>query len=69
MGRNFAKGSYGGGNGSRRSSVKTPGELDAYSMDVAPLNIFENQVISKRLHNLSKYSDLIQRPQESFVEE
>ena len=30
---------------SRRSSTKTPGELDAYSMDVASLNMFENQVI------------------------
>ena len=54
MGRNFGKGSYGGHNGAWQCSLKTPGKLDAYSMDVAPLNIFENQVIPTGLHYLSK---------------
>ena len=54
MGLNFGKDSYGSRQGSKRSSIKTPGELDDYSMDVAPLNIFQNQVIPTGLHNLSK---------------
>ena len=41
-----------GGRG--RGFTRNQGENDAYSMDVAPMNIFENQVIPMGLHNLSK---------------
>ena len=53
----------GGGNGqsqrgrSRRGRgnfARSQGENDAYSMDVAPFNIFENQIIQVVLHNLLK---------------
>ena len=37
-----------------RGFTRNQGEFDAYSMDVAPINIFENQVIPMGLHNLSK---------------
>ena len=36
-----------------RSSSKS-GEIDPYDMTIAPLNIYENQVIPVGLHNLSK---------------
>ena len=29
--------------------------FDCYGMDVAPLNLFENQVIPVRIHNISKF--------------
>ena len=41
------------GRGSRQF-IRNQGEFDAYSMDVAPINIFENQVIPVGLHNLSR---------------
>ena len=40
-----------GGRG--RGFTRKQSENDAYSMDVAPMNIFENQVIPMGLHNLS----------------
>ena len=36
---------------SRRGNTKI---LDCYSMDIAPMNIFENQCIPVGIHNLSK---------------
>ena len=54
-GRNFGKGEQKGNNGaSGRSNFKHPGEFDAYCMNVAPLNIFKNQVVLMGLHNFSK---------------
>ena len=55
--RGFAGGSFRGRKGrfgSGRNFTKTQGEMDAYCMDVAPFNIFENQIIPVGLHNLSK---------------
>ena len=46
------RGRYGGR--FRRGYTKPSGIFDAYCMDVAPLNTFENQVIPMGLHNLSK---------------
>jgi len=43
-----------GGGRFRRSDAKQTGEIDAYCMSVAPLNIFENQVVPMGLHNFSK---------------
>ena len=37
-----------------RGYYRNQGEIDAYSMDVAPISIFKNQVIPMGLHNLSK---------------
>ena len=37
-----------------RPSIRTPGECDPFGIDIAPLNIFENQVIPVGVHNLSK---------------
>ena len=54
-GRFFGKGGrrdYESGAG--RSHTKVYGESYAYCMDVASLNIFENQVVPMGLHNLSK---------------
>ena len=56
-GRYFDRGGKRGnnkGSGSGRSYTKYSGESDAYCMDVAPLHIFENQVVPMGLHNLSK---------------
>ena len=56
-GRYFDKGGkhgYKAGRGSGRSYTKYSGESDAYCMDIAPLNIFENQVVPMGLHNFSK---------------
>jgi len=39
---------------SRRPSYKSGGTIDPYSPDVAPMNIFENQVVPTGIHNLSK---------------
>ena len=39
------------GSSSRRGNTKI---LDCYSMDIAPMNIFENQCIPVGIHNLSK---------------
>ena len=39
---------------SRRPAFKSGGRVDPYSPDVAPMNIFENQVIPIGIHNLSK---------------
>ena len=44
-------GGYRGGR-SGRSSNKS-GEIDPYDMTIAPLNIYENQVLPVGLHNLS----------------
>ena len=41
----------GRGSVSRRGNTKF---LDCYNMDIAPMNIFENQVIPVGIHNLSK---------------
>ena len=60
---NFSSGSRGGrfrgrgrGYGGRfsRGSTKHSGIFDAYCMNSAPLNIFENQVIPTGLHDVSK---------------
>ena len=39
---------------SRRPAYKSTGEVDPYSPDVAPMNIFEKQVVPTGIHNLSK---------------
>ena len=39
---------------SRRPAYKSGGEVDPYSPDFAPMNIFENQVVPTGIHNLSK---------------
>ena len=46
------RGSFRGGGG--RTSKNRSGETDPYDMTIAPLNIYENQVIPVGLHNLSK---------------
>ena len=58
--RNYPRGNRSGGRGggyrggrSGRSSNKS-GEIDPYDMTIAPLNIYENQVLPVGLHNLSK---------------
>ena len=38
----------------RRNFTKQSGIFDAYCMNVAPLNIFENQVLPMGLHDISK---------------
>ena len=43
-----------GPSNSRRPAFKSGGEVDPYSPDFAPMNIFENQVIPIGIHNLSK---------------
>jgi hypothetical protein len=53
----FGNGGRGGnrsGYGSGWSYTKHSGEFDTYCMDIAPLNVFENQVVPMGLHNLSK---------------
>ena len=45
-------GGYRGGRGGRSSNKS--GEIDPYDMTIAPLNIYENQVLPVGLHNLSK---------------
>ena len=45
------KGSSSFRGGARRGNTKF---LDCYSMDIAPMNIFENQCIPVGIHNLSK---------------
>ena len=42
------------GRGDGRPQSKSPGMNDPYGIDIAPLNIFENQVIPIGVHNLSK---------------
>ena len=42
------------GRGGARPNIKAPGERDPYGIDIAPLNVFENQVIPVGVHNLSK---------------
>ena len=42
------------GGRSGRSFFRQSGETDPYDMTIAPLNIYENQVIPVGLHNLSK---------------
>ena len=45
----------GGGRGrGRRKFFRQTGESDTYDMSIAPLNIYENQVIPVGLHNLWK---------------
>ena len=48
--------SSGKGFASKRDNRKPAFEpfFDCYGMDVAPLNLFENQVIPVRIHNISK---------------
>ena len=57
------RGRTGGRN--RRGYTKPSGIFYAYCMDVAPLNIFENQVLPTGLHDVSKSLDLIWPLQES----
>ena len=38
----------------RRTFVRQTGESDPYDMSIAPLNIYENQVITVGIHNFSK---------------
>ena len=55
--RGFSRGSIRGRTGrygSGRSFTKSQADTDAYCMDVAPFDIFENQIIPVGLHNLSK---------------
>ena len=42
------------GRGAGRPNSKFSGMIDPYGIDVAPLNLFENQVIPIGIHNLSK---------------
>ena len=47
--------SSGRGNGrGKKSFTRQTGESDSYVISIAPLNIYENQVIPIGLHNLSK---------------
>ena len=43
-----------GRNRGRRAFFRQTGESDPYDMSIAPLNIYENQVIPIGIHNLSK---------------
>ena len=43
-----------GPSNSKRPAAKSGGEVDPYSLDIAPMNIFENQVIPIGIHNISK---------------
>ena len=43
-----------GPSNSKIPAFKSGGEVDPYSPDIAPMNIFENQVVPKGIHNLSK---------------
>ena len=38
----------------RQPFVRHTGENDAYDMSIAPMNIYENQVLPIGIHNLSK---------------
>ena len=58
-----------GGGRFRRPDAKQTGEIDAYCMSVAPLNIFENQVSQWDYIIFQKYSDLTLLPHESFHQE
>ena len=42
------------GRGGGRPNSKPPGMNDPYGIDIAPLNIFENQILPVGVHNLSK---------------
>ena len=42
------------GRGDGRPNSKPSGMNDPYGIDIAPLNIFENQIIPVGMHNLSK---------------
>ena len=42
------------GRGEARPNVKPPGMNDPFDIDIAPMNIFENQVVPVGIHNLSK---------------
>ena len=42
------------GRGAGRPNSKPSGMIDPYDIDIAPLNVFENQVIPVGIHNLSK---------------
>ena len=42
------------GRGAGRPNSKFSGMIDPYGIDIAPLNVFENQVIPIGIHNLSK---------------
>ena len=56
-GRNQARGQLRGRGRSgrfRRGFTRHSGIFDAYSMDTAPINIFENQVLPTGLHDVSK---------------
>ena len=53
-GSNNGRNSRGRGRRGRGNFARSQGENDAYSMDVAPFNIFKNQIIPVGLHNLSK---------------
>ena len=45
---------------------RNTGENDPYDMSIAPLNLFENQVIPIGLHNLSKSLGQIYPPFEFY---
>ena len=42
------------GRGDGRPNSKPPGMNDPYGIDIAPLNIFEKQIVPVGVHNLSK---------------
>ena len=43
-----------GPSNSKRPAAKSGGEVDPYSLDIAPMNIFENQVIPIGIRNIAK---------------
>ena len=51
---NVARGRGRGRGRGRRAFYRNTGENDPYDMSIAPLNLFENQVVPIGLHNLSK---------------
>ena len=67
MGTNRNRGQIRGRTGgrNRRGYTKPSGIFDAYCMDVAPLNIFENQVLPSGVLMFLRVLDLIWPLQES----
>ena len=51
---NSANGRERSGRSGSRPSIRTLGECDPFGIDIAPLSIFENQVMPVGVHNLSK---------------
>ena len=55
MGRGTSnRGKFGGRGNNRGRGGQRTGENDPYDITIAPLNLYENQVIPVGLHNLSK---------------